>query len=50
MVAVPLRDEKDEVIAEVLFGRWIAIFGPPLQLYCVKHAHVSQTLLASLYV
>jgi Integrase zinc binding domain/RNase H-like domain found in reverse transcriptase len=32
MVAVPVRDEKAETIAEVLFERWIAIFGPPLRL------------------
>jgi hypothetical protein len=32
MVAVPLRDEKAETIAKVLFDRWIAIFGPPLRL------------------
>jgi transposase InsO family protein len=32
MVAVPVRDEKAETIAEVLFDRWIAIFGPPLRL------------------
>jgi transposase InsO family protein len=32
MVAVPLRDEKAETIAEVLFDRWIAIFGPPFRL------------------
>jgi transposase InsO family protein len=33
MVAVQVRDEKAETIAEVLFDRWIAIVGPPLRLF-----------------
>lgn len=32
MVAVPVAEEKAEVVAGVLFDRWISIFGPPVRI------------------
>jgi transposase InsO family protein len=36
IVSLTLRDEEVEAIAEVLFDRWIAIFGPTLRLLSDK--------------